>query len=369
MDTETETPTDPDATGDRPLVALVLAGGTGTRLYPASRPGRPKQFCDFGTGESLLSRTVARTGFADETYVLTAPDQAATARDHAPEAAVLAEPAARDTGPALVYAAHRIREQVGPCTLVCLPSDHHVEGPFPEAARSAARVAADTSGLVLLGVEPTAAATGYGYLKPGDDCGGYHAVEKFVEKPSPGAAARYREHGYLWNAGMFAWTPAALLAAARDSPLAPLVEACEAGDPEAGYDAVDPVSIDTAVLERAAGSEDHAVFVVPAAFEWDDLGTWDAMDSLVAPDADGNVHAGAGGSLAIDSENVTLAAGEEAHVTAVDCEGLVVATYDDRTFVVPRRRADRVREVVDALRERGAYEPANGNGSPTGANE
>jgi len=359
--------TDPAASDDstppeRPLVAVVMAGGTGTRLYPASRPGREKQFLDFGTDRSLLTRTLDRTGFADRTFVLASPATAerarGTVRDSDREATVLVEPAARDTGPALVYATHRVREAVGDCVCCCLPSDHRVGDGFAPTMTRAAGVAETTGGLVLLGVEPDAAATGYGYLKPGEDRGGYHPVERFYEKPDPGAAARYRQSGYLWNAGTFAWTPEALLAAARDSPLEPLADACERGVPEAGYDAVEAVSIDHAVLERHGGAGgEHGVFVVPATFDWDDLGTWDALDSLLGR-TDDNVVAGEGESLVVDSEGCTVAAGTGAHVTLVDCEDLVVATYDDRTLVVPERRADRVREAVEALRERGAYPDA-----------
>lgn len=353
---DSEGPDDPE----RPLVAVVMAGGTGTRLYPASRPGREKQFLDFGTGRSLLARTLDRTGFADRTFVLASPATAerarGTVRESGHEATVLVEPAARDTGPALVYAAHRVREAVGDCVCCCLPSDHRVGDGFASTMTRAAAVAETTEGLVLLGIEPDAAAIGYGYLKPGEDRGGYHPVGRFYEKPDPGAAARYRQSGYLWNAGTFAWTPAALLRAARDSPLEPLADACERGVPEAGYDAVEAVSIDYAVLEPHAGADgDPGVFVVPATFDWDDLGTWDALDSLLGRDADDNVVADEGGSLVIDSEGCTVAAGPDAHVTLIDCEGLVVATDDDRTLVVPERRADRVGEVVAALRERGTY--------------
>lgn len=327
---------------DRPIVAVVLAGGTGTRLYPASRSDRPKQFLPLGGDRSLLARTVERAGFADETYVLTRPAYADAARDHAPGAAVLTEPQPRDTGPALVYAAHRIREQVGDCVLVALPSDHHVAGDFAATARTAARVAADTEGLVTVGVEPTRPATGYGYIAPGTDRGDYATVEAFVEKPDAERAREYVESGHYWNAGIFAWTPDALLGAARGSPLSGLLDALADGDPERGFDAVDPVSVDRAILEDATD-----VFVVPAAFEWDDLGSWDAVGRVLETDSDGNAVLGAG--LAIDASDCVLAS--DGHVAVVGVDGLVVASYGDRTLVVPREESQRVREVVDALPE------------------
>jgi mannose-1-phosphate guanylyltransferase len=325
---------------DRPTVAVVLAGGTGTRLYPASSPDRPKQFQRFGGEATLLQRTVDRAGFADEVYVLTGPDHAERAREQVPGAAVVAEPAPRDTGPALVYAAHRVREQVGECVLVCLPSDHHVAGDFAETMDAAATTAVETGGLVTVGVDPDRPATGYGYIAPGAAVDGAYAVEAFVEKPDEATATDYLERGFYWNAGMFAWTPDALLAAARDSPLAPLVSALEAGDAAGGYEAVPAVSVDYVLLE------DHDdVYVVPAGFEWDDLGTWDAVGRVRGADADGNVRLADG--VAIDAADCVLAG--DGHVSVVGVEDLVVASYGDRTLVVPRAQSQRVREVVDAL--------------------
>jgi len=336
---------------DRPIVALILAGGTGTRLYPASRSDRPKQFLAFGGDRSLLAATVDRAGFADETYVLTRPDLADDVREHAPEAGVLTEPEPKDTGPALVYAAHRIREQVGDCVLVCLPSDHHIEGDFAATMERAARVAVGTEDLVTVGVEPTRPETGYGYVKPGEEreteAGETHyPVEKFTEKPDQGAAMRYRHHGYYWNAGMFAWTPDALLREARGTALDPLVAALDSGDPEAGFDAVESVSIDYAVLETT----DRAA-IVPATFEWDDLGAWDAMERVL--DADENGNATLGDTVAIDAENNVVATDGRASVVGVD--DLVVASYDGHTLVVPKREAQRVREVVAELERDGEF--------------
>lgn len=331
---------------DRPLVAVVLAGGTGTRLYPAARSDTPKQFQSFGSEKSLLRSTVDRVDFADETYVLTRPAFADAVTEHAPGAAVLTEPEPRDTGPALVYAAHRIREQLGDCVMLVVPSDHHIDGDFEETARTAVSTAAETEGLVTMGVEPTRIETGYGYLKPGEEFEDYYTVEKFKEKPSMGAAERYRYHGYYWNVGIFCWTPDALLSAAADSDLGELVDALEAGDPEAGFEAVEPISIDYGVLEDA-----DDVYLVPATFEWDDLGAWDAIARVLPSDSDDN--AAIGETLTIDAESNVLAS--DGHVTAIGVEDLVVASFGDRTLVVPKRQSQRVRDAVDQLQDDGLF--------------
>ena len=327
---------------DRPLVAVVLAGGTGTRLYPASRGDRPKQFLSFGEDQSLLADTVDRAGFADEVYVLTRPAFADDVREHAPNAGVLTEPEPKDTGPALVYAAHRIREQVGECVLCSLPSDHHVRGDFAGAMETAATVAVEAGGLVTVGVDPTRAATGYGYVQPGEHRDGYYTVDQFVEKPDAETARRYVEEGFYWNAGIFAWTPNALLSAARQTPLEPLVEAFDAGNPDRGFDRVDPISVDYAVLERT-----RRAYLVPATFEWDDLGSWDAFERVLDADSDGNVVVG--DALLEDAADCIVAT--DGHVSAVDVSDLVIASYGDRTLVLPKREAQRVRDVVAQLRE------------------
>jgi mannose-1-phosphate guanylyltransferase len=336
------------------VVAVVLAGGTGTRLYPASSRETPKQFRAVGPGEgSLLTRAVRRAErFADSVVVLTRDAYADRVPEHAPDAEVLVEPEPKDTGPALTYAAHELRERYDDPVLVCLPSDAHVgdDAAFAADVERAVGLARERGGLVTLGVEPTYAATGYGYLKPGEavetaDGGEGYVVERFVEKPDAGAAARYREQAYLWNAGTFVWTPEAFLAAARDSALAPLVDALEGGSRDP-FEAVEAVSVDHGVLE---GAED--VLVVPTDVEWDDLGTWDALERVLPADEEGNVVEG--NVLTLDSDGCVFATDANSHVSVVGVSDLVVAVYDDRVLVAPKSETERVREVFAELEERG----------------
>ena len=343
---------------DRPVVAVVLAGGVGTRLYPASRSDRPKQFLPLGGDRSLLAQTLDRTGFADATVIATRERFADAVRDRAPTATVLTEPEPKDTGPAMLYATHRVRELAaggdlpvpadGPePVVVILPADHYVPDAdaFEQTIARGASVASGTDRLVTFGIDPTRPETGYGYIEPGAERGDYRDLAGFREKPDAETAREFRDAGYLWNAGIFAWTPSALTEAAEGTPLAPMLGPLAAGDAAGAFDAVEPESIDYAVMERA---EDAAV--VPATFEWDDLGSWDALERIGEQDDDGNaLHADA---LTVDSSGNVIAGDDEKHVSLVGVDDLCVVAYDDRVLVVPKEESQKVREVVGALRER-----------------
>lgn len=351
---------------NRSLVAVVLAGGIGSRLYPASRSDRPKQFLALDGEQSLLTRTVERAAFADRILVVTRGDYVEQTREHVAKAAgngtreaddttatadetaefppteVVAEPAGRDTGPALLYGTDIARRRDRESVVLALPSDHHVEGDFAPVGQRAARAAVETDALVTVGITPTRPETGYGYIEPGADYGWYREATAFHEKPDAETAETYVEAGHLWNAGIFAWTPEALFREARGSPLSSLAAALTADDPVTGFQRVEALSIDYAIMERA---EDVAV--VPADLEWDDLGAWDALARVHDADADGNVTLGE--SLAIDAtDNVVV--GDGAHVSLVGVDGLAVVAWDDRVLVVPTEQAQRVRDVVEELR-------------------
>ncbi|MFB6111534.1 MAG: mannose-1-phosphate guanylyltransferase [Halobacteriaceae archaeon] len=325
-------------TTENPIVAVLLAGGQGRRLYPASRSDRPKQFFAPDGGRSLLRRTADRAQFADAVYAVTPPTYAEAVQNTVPEAGLIVEPAARDTGPALVYAAHRIREQVGASTLVCMPTDHYVDGePVPTLER-AASIAAEHQRLVTVGIEPERPATGYGYIEPGATLsnGAAASIQSFHEKPDATTAARYVDAGYLWNTGIFAWQPSVLLRAAAESPLSGLVDALGTPDVERAYRGAPAANIDSVLLEDCS-----SLAVVRAEFTWDDVGTWDAVGRVYGTEL-------APSSCRIDSPG-TIVASDGPHVSVIGMENTVVAAYGDHVLVAPREESQRVREIANAV--------------------
>lgn len=350
---------------DPTVVAVVLAGGTGSRLYPASRSDRPKQFLSLMGEESLLERTVSRArAVADATIVVTRESYAEVVAERVPGAEVLVEPAGRDTGPALLYATHRIDRRHDDAVALALPSDHLIGEGFKPAIRRGVGVAAATDRLVTFGVEATRPETGYGYIEPAKAAGGsadtadatgeaeWYPVASFHEKPDAGTAESYVAAGHYWNAGLFAWRPEVFLAAADAPPLAPLLDALRSGDDAAvreAFASVDPVSVDHAVLESAGD-----VAVVPASFPWDDVGSWDALDRVVDADADGNAATDGATLRALDAADNVVAA-DDAHVSLIGVSDLAVVAWDDRVLVVPKERAQDVKRLVRRLEERGEF--------------
>jgi|APHM01.1.fsa_nt_gi mannose-1-phosphate guanylyltransferase (GDP) (EC 2.7.7.22)/mannose-6-phosphate isomerase, type 2 (EC 5.3.1.8) len=336
---------------DTPTVAVVLAGGTGTRLYPASRPTQPKQVLPLAGSESLLSQTLSRAqAVADEVVVLTQPALVEVVAPLTDNARILTEPAARDTGPAIVYAAGDINNRHEEAVMLVFPSDHVVGEGFTTACNEAHRVAASTNRLVTFGIEPTRRETGYGYIAPDTQNARrdpmWYPIESFHEKPDAATAQSYIDAGYLWNAGMFAFRPTSLLSAAEDSSLHSLANAVLADDAdmiERTYTATDAISVDHALFESASNTA-----VLPVSFDWDDIGAWDAFDRLNDDSNEGTTTVGQTSIETIDADK-NIIASDGAHVSLIGVSDLVVVSWDNRVLVVPKERAQDVKQLVKQL--------------------
>lgn len=347
-----------------PGFALILAGGGGTRLWPVSRRARAKQFLTLGRGETLLAatyrRAVALCG-AERTLVVSAADQAEAIRIALPELPagnLVLEPAARNTAPAVALGALAVARRAGDAArLAILPSDAFVAdaAAFTERARLA--LAEAGTAIVTLGVPPARPETGFGYLQPGATLApGVREVARFVEKPDLATAERYLREGYLWNAGMFFLTAGRLFAEARrhlPELAAAIDEARALDETEAAalltqrYPRVPAISLDYGIMEKASG-----IRVVDGDFGWSDVGSWDGLGALHAPDAEGNVRVG--DTLAVGAEGSVLYAEPGAPLVAVGgVSDLVVVATRDAVLVLPRPRAQEVRLLVEALRAAG----------------
>jgi mannose-1-phosphate guanylyltransferase len=330
---------------------------------------RPKQFLKLVTGRPLLAETFHRVEAlcpSARTWVVCGEDHQDGVRASLPDlpaAHLLVEPAARNTAPAIGLAAVYARAEDPDAMLIVLPSDHHVAR--PEAFRAALEVAAQAAArgdLLTLGIRPTRAETGYGYLRRGDPrTGGAYAVDAFVEKPDAVTAQRYlQDSAYCWNAGIFVFRADAILAAlARHMPkvfegLEQIARALPGGGgPAAAREAfprMPSISIDYGVMEPEANGANR-IALVPGDFGWSDVGSFAALPEVRELDARGN--ALAGDTLAVDCDDCVVLSEGDRLVAAVGLRGLCIVDAGDALLVVPRDRAQDVRAAVEALRKQG----------------
>lgn len=345
-----------------PIIPVLLAGGSGTRLWPVSRDALPKQFLPFAGLRSTYQETLLRVS-GDPMFaapiVVTGPDFRFFAQRQAEEvgvdATVVIEPMRRDSGPALAAAAVMARARDPEAVVLALAADHIIlDVPPFRAACATGRTAADRGHIVTFGIRPTGPRTSYGYVLPGKEIvPGVFAVTKFVEKPDAATAARYVRENYLWNSGNFLFRADALLGElARHEPA--MAEAAEQAVAKATKDlsflrldtdafAASPQkSIDFAVMEKT----DRAA-VVSGDFRWSDIGSWDALFDIVPRNSDGNVVQGS--AVAVDSSGCVIHS-DDLLTTVVGAKDLVVVSTADAVMVVPRDRAQDVRGLVAKLK-------------------
>lgn len=355
------------------VYAVIMAGGAGTRFWPASRSLRPKQLLPLatGSGETLLAATVRRLSplVTEDRVVVVTGEHLARATAEAvpgvPRGQILCEPAPRNTAPCIAWATATIARLDPGALVAVLPSDHFIqdEEEFRRVLDHALQTAA-SGRVTTVGIVPTRPETGYGYIEVGDAISGGPArsVVRFVEKPDRARAETFLAGGkHLWNAGMFFFRAAdmAKLVEAHLPELAKGVaridEAARAGDEAAVVKSVFPtlpsVSIDHGVMEKATG-----LAVVPGEFGWNDVGSWQSAWELGDKDAAGN--ALAAGAIAIDAKNnLVRALGTGKKVVAlVGVDDLCVVETEDAILVIPRERAQDVRLVVEALKGAGRTE-------------
>lgn len=337
------------------MYAVIMAGGRGERLWPASTREWPKPFLPLASGKALLratyDRVVPLVG-QEGVYVVAGRELAERVSLFLgiPPGRLIVEPRGKNTAPAVGLAAAFLAEKDPEAVLIMLPADHLIRG--EEGFRrclSAALAAARDGHLVTLGIRPTRPATGYGYIEPGEPLEGgeipLYQVRRFVEKPPRELAEEFLSRGYLWNSGIFVWRAARILEEI-DRYLPRLSGVLRRVGPAGeelvrAWDEVEEISIDSGVMERAAD-----VAVVPAEFEWRDLGDWQAVWESLA--GDGGVASVGTEPFAKDARNTLIWSRPGRVVAALGVEGLAIVDAPEALLVTKLDRSQEVRELARA---------------------
>lgn len=345
-----------------PLYVLILAGGSGERFWPLSRRARPKQLLALFSEETLLAGTLRRvTGLVppERVLILTNAEQAdgvrAVARGIPPEN-IVAEPAKRDTAAAIALGVGWVAARAPGATMAVLPADHLIQDAdaFQRTMRVAAEAASRTGELVTIGIKPTWACPGFGYIEVGAPVALPGAAEgppvfnvvRFREKPSAELAEQFVAQGnFRWNAGMFIWSiPAILNAFERHAPpLADFVARLRTGDfaklMREVFPTLPKISIDYAVMEKAG-----RVLVVESAFDWDDVGSWTAVAKYFADG--GAENRGNAPLCAVDAAHNFVFSAQKKQVALLGVHDLIVVETPDALLVCHRHDAEKIKQLV-----------------------
>lgn len=346
-----------------PLYAVLLAGGTGTRFWPASRKSHPKQFLRIVGERTMLAETFQRLeGLVplEHTLVVTTRAQLDLVRaavPEIPERNLIAEPEGRNTGPCIALASLEILRRAPDAVQIVLPADHVIRPreSFQNTVRSAVQVALDQRSLIVFGIHPSFPATAFGWIKAGaieDIVSGIavHKVERFVEKPELARAREFLERGgYFWNSGMFVWSSAAIARALQEhmpEAHAALARPLESDELARQYGRLKSVAIDVAVLERSQN-----VRMLGIDYFWSDVGSWDALGTVTAPDSDSNIAAGGTKLVASDSTGCIVHGAHNGLIALIGVDDLIVVQAGNSTLVCRRDRAQDVKKLVEKLQK------------------
>lgn len=337
------------------LYAVIMAGGRGERFWPAGRYSRPKQLLPLLSERSMIEETVQRL------FPLIAPERllVVTNREFVtkirellpiPAENVIGEPVGRDTAPCVALAAALVKRRDPEATMVLLPADHviHPARLFQETLCAAAEQA-QAGALVTLGVAPGYAATGYGYIHIGDMVApGFYKVLEFREKPDAVTAEQFvRDGSYKWNSGIFVWRVDAICRAfqVHQPELAEKIEHwAGTGDFESDFAACPRISIDYAIMEKAEN-----VLVGSAPFDWNDIGSWSALRSLLPVDEYGNTIRGR--IAALDAEGCVLLGDDGMQIGVIGVRNLAVVQSGNGILVCPLSEEQRIKELIKQIKE------------------
>ena len=342
------------------IIPVILSGGVGSRLWPVSRTHRPKPFMWVEDEGNLLNRTLNRlTGFgASDIISVSNVDYRffveRTASDFSFNNHLILEPFGKNTAGAIGVASKYINEHFGSdAVLVVLPSDHIIKDikSFESVVNSAVEIAKQNK-LVTIGIKPTSPHTGYGYIKAGAN----NTVQQFVEKPDLETANKYIDSGdYYWNAGMFVFTGEAYLTALqKNAPdVFSVVNKIDTSVKdfvidEAIFDKMPDISIDYAVMEKA-----NNVAVVPATFDWNDLGAWDSIAKTLQNDENGNSYRAESDVIMNDTKNTTIfSTSDDKLVATVGLDNITVVETRDAVLIADNNKLQGVKDIVNDLKEK-----------------
>lgn len=343
-----------------PFYVLVLAGGSGERFWPLSRKTTPKQLLRLFDSKTLLEETVERLqGLVspENVLILTNQEQETTVRkvlpDH-PENNIVAEPAKRDTAAAIALGVGLIAARNPTATMAVLPADHRIanKSAFQDDLKSAAETAERLGDLVTIGITPTWACPGYGYIERGNPLknSGFFEVVRFREKPNPDLAEAFVRGGnFYWNAGMFIWSVNSILTEFnRHAPdLATFVSAIRHSRDmkkvlEEHFSSLPKISIDYAIMEKAT-----RVLVKPATFDWDDVGSWTAVAKYIKRLPNDN-SANCPVTLEASSGNIVFS-DQKTHIALLGVNDLVVVQAKDAVLVCHRHDVEKIKKIVASI--------------------